>query len=313
MAIKFTGNVEFKGKQAFEVRAEYATLAAMKSADVRGLNDGLIAFNKETNKHYTFHGSNTVDGTTGKWRELLIEASKVEAKVNEAIQAIPATDLSAYALKADIKKTTVESAGLTHTIKYGEEVVGTINVPKDLFIQNFEYVADQKKLKITVNDATNSDTPKVTEVNVADFVQTYTASAGIELVGSDFQLTRAYTDLPTQVTELLDEVMYMENRLVKATDSVDGFLSKEDKAKLDSLNNYVLPEATDSVLGGIKLGFTQADRKYPVELEGGKAYVEVPATETALNQKIFIKTQSEFEQLERDSQLIDDAIYFIKG
>lgn len=313
MAIKFTGNVEFKGKQAFEVRAEYATLVAMKSADERGLNDGLIAFNKETNKHYTFHGSNTVDNTTGKWRELLVEASKVEAKIDEKIQAIPATDLSAYALKTEIKKTTVESSGLTHTIKYGEEVVGTINVPKDLFIQNFEYVADQKKLKITVNDATNSGVAKVTEVSVADFVQTYTASTGVELVGSNFQLTSEYTALPAKVTTLEGKVATLEGKVVPVTTSTPGLMSAEDKTKLDGLSDYVLPEATDNVLGGIKLGFTQADRKYPVMLEGGKAYVEVPATETALNQRIFIKTQSEFEQLEQGGHLVADAIYFIKG
>ena len=167
MAIKFTGNVEFKGKQAFEVRAEYATLVAMKSADERGLNDGLIAFNKETNKHYTFLGSNTVDNTTGKWRELLVEASKIEAKIDEKLQ----------------------------------------------------------------------------EVNTEE---------------------------------------------------------------------YVLPAATDTVRGGVKLGFTQVERKFPVQQEEEKLYVEVPVTETALNQKIFTKTQSEFEQLERDSQLVADAIYFIK-
>lgn len=306
MAIKFTGNVEFKGKQSFEVRAEYATLVAMKAADERGLNDGLIAYNKESKKHYTFNGSNTVDGTLGKWRELLIESAKVEAKIDEKIQAITSTDLSNYALKTEIKKTTVETSGLSHTIKYGDEVVGTINVPKDLFVQSFEYVAAQKKLKITVNDATNSGEAKVTEVSVADFVQTYTASTGVELAGNNFQLTSEYTALPAKVATL-------EGKVVPATTSTPGLMSAEDKTKLDGLSGYVLSEATEATLGGIKVGFTQVERKYPVQLEGGKAYVEVPATETALNQKIFIKTQSEYEQLERDGLLVADSIYFIKG
>lgn len=43
---------------------------------------------------------------------------------------------------------------------------------------------------------------------------------------------------------------------------------------------YVLPEASNSALGGIKTGFTQTGKKYPVALEGGKAYVEVPWTDT---------------------------------
>lgn len=39
-----------------------------------------------------------------------------------------------------------------------------------------------------------------------------------------------------------------------ATTSEAGLMSAEDKTKLDGLNNYVLPEATTDVLGGVKVG-----------------------------------------------------------
>lgn len=39
-----------------------------------------------------------------------------------------------------------------------------------------------------------------------------------------------------------------------ATTSEAGLMSSEDKTKLDGLNNYVLPEATADVLGGVKVG-----------------------------------------------------------
>lgn len=39
-----------------------------------------------------------------------------------------------------------------------------------------------------------------------------------------------------------------------ATASEAGLMSAEDKSKLDGLNNYVLPEATTDVLGGVKVG-----------------------------------------------------------
>ena len=39
-----------------------------------------------------------------------------------------------------------------------------------------------------------------------------------------------------------------------ATTSQAGLMSGEDKTKLDGLNNYVLPEATADVLGGVKIG-----------------------------------------------------------
>lgn len=51
------------------------------------------------------------------------------------------------------------------------------------------------------------------------------------------------------------------------------------KSEVGESEPYVLPEASNSDLGGVKLGFTQTGKKYPVALEGGKAYVEVPWTD----------------------------------
>lgn len=51
------------------------------------------------------------------------------------------------------------------------------------------------------------------------------------------------------------------------------------KSEMGESEPYVLPEASDSVLGGVKLGFAQSGKKYPVALEGGKAYVQVNWTE----------------------------------
>ena len=45
--------------------------------------------------------------------------------------------------------------------------------------------------------------------------------------------------------------------------------------------SYVLPVATDTKLGGIKIGYTQNDKNYPVQLDDNdKAYVNVPWTGT---------------------------------
>ena len=58
---------------------------------------------------------------------------------------------------------------------------------------------------------------------------------------------------------------------------------RQDKKKLDGIaanaNKYTLPVASSSALGGIQLGFTQTGKKYPVAVEGNKAYVEVPWTD----------------------------------
>lgn len=62
-----------------------------------------------------------------------------------------------------------------------------------------------------------------------------------------------------------------------ATASTAGLMSPGDKTKLDSLHNYTLPVATDTDLGGVKIGYTENGRNYPVELDSNnKMFVNVP-------------------------------------
>lgn len=65
----------------------------------------------------------------------------------------------------------------------------------------------------------------------------------------------------------------------------NGFMSASDKGKLDGIaegaNNYTLPTASASALGGILIGYSTSGRNYAVLLDGsGKAYVNVPWTDT---------------------------------
>jgi hypothetical protein len=49
-----------------------------------------------------------------------------------------------------------------------------------------------------------------------------------------------------------------------------------------NFNNYSLPVASSSNLGGIKIGYSESNKNYPVELDGSnKAYVNVPWTDTS--------------------------------
>lgn len=45
-------------------------------------------------------------------------------------------------------------------------------------------------------------------------------------------------------------------------------------------NNYSLPVATSNALGGIKIGYSQSGKNYPIQLANEKAYVNVPWTDT---------------------------------
>ena len=66
-----------------------------------------------------------------------------------------------------------------------------------------------------------------------------------------------------------------------ATTSSDGLMSAADKAKLDGIvaeaNKYTLPAASADTLGGVKIGYTESGKNYPVKLDSdNKMYVYVP-------------------------------------
>lgn len=109
-------------------------------------------------------------------------------------------------VKANTAKTVeVESQGLVHTIKYGGQAVGTINIPKDTFVSAFSYDAENKKLKITVGDNT-------LEVPVADFVQTYTAGTGLTLEGNQFSIESGVKANIDKIPALEQKITTLEAR-----------------------------------------------------------------------------------------------------
>ena len=75
-------------------------------------------------------------------------------------------------------------------------------------------------------------------------------------------------------------VPWTDTTYSNATTNAAGLMSSTDKSKLDSLNNYTLTQATGDVLGGIKIGYAENGKNYPVELSDGKAFVNVPWTDT---------------------------------
>ena len=85
---------------------------------------------------------------------------------------------------------------------------------------------------------------------------------------------------------------YVNNQLATKVDKVSGKgLSTNDYTTAEKnkragiaehANNYTLPAASESVLGGVKVGFStnSADRNYAVQLKNNQMYVNVPWTDT---------------------------------
>lgn len=83
-------------------------------------------------------------------------------------------------------------------------------------------------------------------------------------------------------TEYADETTLLSNYMENASPNIDGCMSKEDKVKLDGIatgaNNYTLPVATASTLGGIKTSVASGNgTSWPVcSYSNGTAFTWIP-------------------------------------
>ena len=76
MSISLNANFELLSAGLYlDARQQFNTLIEMKDFAETSIPDGFITYNKETQKHYVFSSSNTVDATLGKWREYSGEGS----------------------------------------------------------------------------------------------------------------------------------------------------------------------------------------------------------------------------------------------
>ena len=80
------------------------------------------------------------------------------------------------------------------------------------------------------------------------------------------------------------DAVFTDTTYKTASQTEDGLMSAADKEKLDGIaanaNKYSLPLATASVRGGVKIGYEENGKNYPVELSNEKMFVNVPWTDT---------------------------------
>jgi len=70
MAISVADNFSYKGAKPLDARIKYNSVADMKAVSESDLYDGCLAYVTATKKNYQYDSTNSVDPTTGKWREL---------------------------------------------------------------------------------------------------------------------------------------------------------------------------------------------------------------------------------------------------
>lgn len=69
MSLTLGDNFSYQGAKPLDARLKYETVAAMKAVADATMYDGCLAYCAGTDKTYQWKSGNTVDETTGKWRE----------------------------------------------------------------------------------------------------------------------------------------------------------------------------------------------------------------------------------------------------
>lgn len=89
------------------------------------------------------------------------------------------------------------------------------------------------------------------------------------------------TDIPTKVSELQNDRGYLSE---ETDPTVPSWAKQPNKptytaSEVGALSE--IPQATDTILGGVKLGYQENGKNYPIRIdETGKAYVNVPWSES---------------------------------
>ena len=69
MSISVADNFKYQGTKPLDDRIQFSSVANMKAYAEANLYNGCMAYVTATKKYYSYDSSNTVDETTGKWRE----------------------------------------------------------------------------------------------------------------------------------------------------------------------------------------------------------------------------------------------------
>lgn len=198
----------------------------------------------------TLNASNGIAGLDSKGNVPLAQLGNLDTTVAEVVTALPTTNIKKhiYLIK--------DTSGVTQN-QY-EEYIYTGNTSATYDASKWEKLGDFRATVDLKDYAKKIDTIKsLTFVNR----------------GSDLFLS---------VTTGNDTVT--SDNVPAASSSTDGIMTATDKIKLNGIeahaNNYSLPLATASLRGGIKVGYAANGRNYPVQMDGEKAYVNVPWTDT---------------------------------
>lgn len=199
------------------------------------------------------------------------EALRVDEEVERLDEEINSNSTKISELEEDVESNSAEIKGLKQDLEgylplTGGTVSGTINA-----------AILQEDGKRVYSDNNPPPYPVTKVAGKTGEVTLSKSDVGLNNVENVLQYSENNPP-PYPVTSVNGE---MGDVLIQnSSESSSGLMSAEDKEKLDGIdegaNNYVLPIATEEALGGVKVGYQQSGKNYPVQLSEEKAFVSVP-------------------------------------
>lgn len=215
MALKIGDNFSYQGKKPNFDRDSFDTLAAMKAFPETSIDEGHISYCKEDGKNYQYKAANSIDGTTGKWREFS-SGSGGDAYIIDYITA---------------------NEGTITEKQYNEIVEAyTNNIPIYIFMYYIKFypfmITSKNGISLLISEGIN-----VTYIYI-------TSNYLYSVISHSFILSPEQDGNIGQVLKKTAKGIEWANDkdtiYQKVTQQADGLMSKEDKTKLDGLTGASL-------------------------------------------------------------------------
>lgn len=168
---------------------------------------------------------------------------------------------------AQVNKVT-SVAGRTGEVTITKTDVGLDQVDNTSDLNKPISTATQEALNLKADKTAIADMLTKTEAN-----STYAKKSEIPSTDTFLSKTEASSTYATKTS--------LNNYLTTSAAASTYQLKGDYALKSEIPDDYVLPQSTSGALGGIKIGYQESGKNYPVELNGsGQAYVNVPWTDT---------------------------------
>ena len=236
--------------EVLPTKVEYTDVATSENPGRKAI----ILKNHDTILGNTKNGTSVNIAMVSKWDKVDLGSAQVSINLNGKDERPTYNDEKEIALLEDVQglEATIvleKTNDLQYTLKVGDAIVGTIDIPKDQFVKSVSYNEESKTIDFVFE---TTDGEQTVTVNVSNLVDTYTAGNGISLTSNEFSLkidatTQQYIEVSAEGLKIVN----IDEKLAEKVGLVDIATEENPNRKAIVLKNH------DTILGTTTEGAAQ--------------------------------------------------------